>query len=216
MLKVGFMTASKACCSARATNLLLATEPGSRSASLSPNSITMPVKTNATQFGTKSGSKNTSKLFGCFSPLAFGNPLRFALMRSFWRRAGEKSRPSQLPGRVLPRYGHLHRHLRHGIHDPVKIVLPDRCNLSIGRRIQEIDRIRHSSFHGKLDGIQVVPQYPAKRQRIFFYAILQRRRRRWRITLHIALMMRQPGIVLHDMYLLLPDYIAPVILFKHN
>jgi hypothetical protein len=62
-----------------------------------------------------------------------------------------------------------HRHLRHRNFtiQSNRILLPHRRNLRIRRRIQKVNRIRHSALHRKLHRVQVIPQHRHKRQRIF-------------------------------------------------
>src|SRR5450432_3419705 len=145
-------------------------------------------------------------------PLPRGHPLRFALL--FRLRPRQKPRPPQLPHRILARRSHLHRHLRHRIHDPVKILLPHGSNLRVRRRIQKVNRIRHSTLHSKFHGIQVVPQSPAQRQRVLHHPLLQLRSRGRRVSLHVPLVVRRPRIVLHDVHFFLPHHVAPVVLLK--
>src|ERR1700674_2022017 len=146
-------------------------------------------------------------------------PFCFSPCRSLGGSAGglspsQEPRPSQLPRRILCAQRHLHRHLRHRIDNPLKVLPSYRRNFRIRRRIHEINRVRHAILHGKLHSIQVVPQSPAQSQRILLHAFLQRCRRGRRIPLHIPLMKRSPRIVLHDVYFLLPHYIATEIFIK--
>src|ERR1039457_2038089 len=97
-------------------------------------------------------------LLRSFPPLPRRHPLRLPLALLLRRRARQELRPPHFPHRILPAPRHLHRHLRHRIHNPVKILLPHRRNLRIRRRIQQVNGIRPPPPPRKFHRIQLVPQ----------------------------------------------------------
>src|SRR5580693_2651322 len=98
--------------------------------------------------------------------------------------------------------------------DPVEIFLANRAHVCIGGWIEEVDRVWDSTLHRELNGVQVVAQHATKSESILLNAFAQRRSRWWRIALHIALVMRRLGVVLHDMDFFLPHDIAAVVLLE--
>src|SRR3982074_1709097 len=121
-----------------------------------------------------------------------------------------KSRPSALPNRRLrgrDRHRSLSRqkrcpaqfsswtllakrlfysYFRDSIHHPLEVFLADGRSLRIRRRIHKINGVRNPIFHGKLDGVQVITESAAKRNRISLYPLQQFGIGRNRIP-HIAL-----------------------------
>src|ERR1039458_1684145 len=76
-------------------------------------------------------------LLRSFPPLPRRHPLRLPLALLLRGRARQELRPPHFPHRILPAPRHLHRHLRHRIHNPVKILLPHRRNLRICLLVQK-------------------------------------------------------------------------------
>ena len=55
--------------------------------------------------------------------------------------------------------------------DPLEVVLADRVQVGVGRRVHEVDGVRHAVLDGELDGVQVVAERPAERERVALDAV---------------------------------------------
>src|ERR1700730_13830226 len=121
--------------------------------------------------------------------------------------------PAQLLCRIVVAKSFFYSHFRNGIHDPLEVLPAHGVDIGIGCRIEEVDGVWDTIFYRKLDRVQIVTQCSTEGLRIFHNPVKQLGIGR-RGILHIALVMRPPRIVVHDMHLLLLHHIAAKILFE--
>ena len=109
--------------------------------------------------------------------------------------------------------GFLDREVRDRVDDPVEVGRAHRVQVGVGRRVHEVDRVRHAVFDRELHGVQVVAERLAERLRV----ALDPREQLGRICrrrAHVALVKRRARIVRHDVDLFLADDVAAEVLLE--
>src|SRR5947209_9379384 len=98
-------------------------------------------------------------------------------------RGPQELGPSELRRQLLF-YSSIDRHLGDRIHDPLKILRPDRLQARIGRRIHKVDGIRNTVLDSEFHRIEIVTERAAESERTARQTLLQVRRW-WRISRHV-------------------------------
>src|ERR1035441_3423373 len=108
-------------------------------------------------------ARSLSCLFGC------RRRFRSLLPRlgiGFRRVAAEECTPAIIRSQIGLLLGFTNRQFRHGVHNPVEILLAHRVYISIGSGIHEVDGVGYAVLAGKFNRVEVVAQSAAEGQAI--------------------------------------------------